>query len=174
MKQGVITGISTNISMEQSKENLKGGKIKQDRRLKTRNGERTDSLSIVMKFNVENLPSKVYVGYMSYEVRPYIPPPLRSFKCQKFGHIAAVCKGRQRFGRCDHEYGKCERGAKIKCCSCEGEHSSAFRGCEVSKRAPEIQKIKHAQEISYAKATKKVHKEADRTCTGKVSMQWMQ
>ena len=32
----------------------------------------------------------------------------------------------------DHEYGKCE-GAKLKCCSCGGEHVVTFGGCEIMK-----------------------------------------
>ena len=95
---------------------------------------------------------------MSYDVRLYVPPPLRCFKCQKYGHVAAVCKGKQRCGRCagEHEYGKCERGAKLKCCNCGGEHTSAYRGCEISKRAEEVQRVKTLQGVTYAEAVRKV------------------
>lgn len=44
----------------------------------------------------------------------------------------------------------------MKCCNCGGEHSSAYHGCEASKRAAEVQKIKVSQGISYAEAAKKV------------------
>lgn len=95
---------------------------------------------------------------MCYDVRPYVPPPLRCFKCQRFGHVAAVCKGKQRCGRCggEHEYGRCDEGAKLKCCNCGGEHSSAYRGCEVSKKAAEVQRIRVSQGMSYAEAAKVV------------------
>ncbi len=102
------------------------------KRLKTtRNGEKCNSLSVTIKFDEHRLPCKVLTGYMSYEVRPYIPPPLRCFKCQKYGHVAAICKGKQRCGRCagKHKYEKCQEGAKLKHYNCEGEHSSAYRGC---------------------------------------------
>ena len=91
-------------------------------------------------------------------MRPYVPPPLRCFKCQRFGHVVAVCKGKQRCGRCggDHEYGKCEEGAKLQCCNCGGDNSSAYRGCEVSKKAEEVQRVRVAQGIGYAEAVKKV------------------
>ena len=48
------------------------------------------------------------------------------------------------------------RGAKLKCCNCEREHSSAYRGCEVSKKAEEVQQVRVAQGIVYAEAVKKV------------------
>lgn len=97
-------------------------------------------------------------AYMRYDVRLYVPPPLRCFKCQKYGHVAAVCKSKQRCGRCagEHEYGKCERGAKLKCCNCGGEHTSAYRGCEASKRAEEVQRVKASRGITYAEAVRKV------------------
>ena len=100
----------------------------------------------------------MYIGYLSYAVKPYVLPPLRCFKCQKYGHVAALCKGKLGCGRCagEHGYGKCEKGAKLKCCNCGGEHSSAYRGCEAHKRAAEVQKIKVSQGISYAEAAKKI------------------
>ncbi len=71
-----------------------------------------DSLLVMINFDQEKLPEKVYIGFMCNDVRLYIPPPLRCFKCQRCGHIAAVCKGKQRCGKCggDHEYGKCQEG----------------------------------------------------------------
>lgn len=157
--RGVITGIHTDVSIDEIKDNIEGGKVVDAKRLKiTRNGERCDSFSVMLKFEEQILPKKVYIGFMSYDVRPYIPPPLRCFKCQRYGHVAAICKGKQKCGRCagDHEYGKCEVGAKLKCCNCGGEHSSAYRGCEASKRAVEVNKVKQFQGITYADAAKKV------------------
>lgn len=160
--RGVITGIPVNVTEEQIRDNVTGAKVLEVKRLKTtRNGEKCNSLSVMIKFDEAKLPSKLYIGYMSYEVRPYIPPPLRCFKCQRYGHVAAVCKGKQRCGRCsgEHEYGKCGEGVKLKCCNCGGEHSSAYRGCEASKRAMEVQRVRSLQGITYAEAVKKVSKE---------------
>ena len=46
---------------------------------------------------------------MSFKVRAYIPPALRLFKCQRYGHIENVCKGKQRCIMCsgEHAYGEC-------------------------------------------------------------------
>lgn len=162
VNRGVITGIPTDVSEEEMKDNMIGAKVLEVKRLSTtRNGEKCNSLSVMIKFDEAKLPGKVYIGYMSYEVRPYIPPPLRCFKCQKYGHVAAICKGKQRCGRCagEHEYGKCGEGVKLKCCNCGGEHSSAYRGCEASKRAVEVQRVKALQGITYAEAVKTVSRE---------------
>lgn len=61
-----------------------------------RDGVLTDSLSIVPTFDEVKLPERVFIGYMSYEVRVYVPPPLTCFRCQTFGHVPAVCRGKQR------------------------------------------------------------------------------
>lgn len=161
--RGVITGIPVNVTAENIKGNVTNAKVSEARRLKTnRNGIRSDSLSVLVTFDEKRLPEKILIGYMCYEVRPYVPPPLRCFKCQRFGHVASVCKGKQTCGRCggNHEYGKCAEGTKLKCCNCGGEHSSAYRGCEVSKRAEEVQRIKTTQGISYAEAARKVSGDA--------------
>ncbi|MGL4647017.1 MAG: hypothetical protein ACRCVL_08025, partial [Cetobacterium sp.] len=152
--RGVITGIPVNVNEDQIKDNVAGAKVLEVKLLKTtRNGEKCDSLSVMIKFDEARLPSKLFIGYMSYEVRTYIPPPLRCFeKCQKYGHVAAVCKGKQRCGRCsgEHEYVKCGEGVQLKCCNCGGEHSAAYRGCEASKRAMEVQRVRSLQRITYA------------------------
>ncbi|CAJ1066432.1 uncharacterized protein LOC113119923 [Xyrichtys novacula] len=161
--RGVIFGVPLSVSIDQIIENVKGAKVREAKRLKTTcEGEKCDSLSVLVTFDEERLPERVHIGYMSYGVRLYVPRPLRCFKCQKYGHVAAVCKGRQRCGKCagEHEYGKCEIGAKIKCCNCGGEHTSAYRGCEVSKRAAEVQQMKTLHGITYAEAARRVRVQA--------------
>ncbi|KAL1251099.1 hypothetical protein QQF64_018895 [Cirrhinus molitorella] len=72
--RGVITGIPVNVVEEQIRDNVTGAKVLEVKRLRTtRNGEKCDSLSVMIKFDETRLPNKVYIGYMSYEVRPYIP-----------------------------------------------------------------------------------------------------
>ena len=96
---------------------------------------------------------------MSYQGGAYVPPPLRCFKCQRFGHVAAICRGKPRCGKCggeDHEYCQCKEGTSIKCCNCGGEHSAAYKGCEVHKRAAQIQRVRVEDKVTYAEAIKKV------------------
>ncbi len=160
--KGVIYGIPVEEKLEDLKSNIRGGKVIEIKRLQTRKGgERVDSLSILLVFQERVLPDKVRVGYMSYNVRAYVPPPLRCYKCQKYGHIADGCKGKQKCGKCggEHEYGKCEDGAEIKCANCGGAHMVTYGGCEVRKRAVEIQQIIRNKDISYADAVKVVQKE---------------
>lgn len=158
-KCGVISAVPLNVTMEEVKGNLIGGKVALARRLTTwKDNEKCGSLSVLLHFVDNNLPVKVKLGFISYVVREYVPPPLRCYKCQRIGHTAAVCKGKMRCAKCggEHEYGKCQEGAEIKCCNCGGEHSAAYAGCPVQQQAREIQKVKSTQNVTYAEAARRV------------------
>lgn len=153
--RGVITGIPVSVSMEEIKESLSRYAIVDAKRL-TKGKERIDSMSILLSFSKE-LPQKVQMGYMFYPVREYIPPPLRCFKCQRFGHVASQCRGKMRCVKCggEHQYGECVIDV-LKCCNCGGPHSAAYGGCEKQKEAKEVQKLRVTRKTSYADAVKLV------------------
>jgi hypothetical protein len=170
MKQGVITGIPIEEDLEKLKQTISGGEVSRIKRLKrTMNGERMDSLSILLDFHDPVLPERVKIGYLSFAVRPFIPPPLRCYKCQKYGHIAAVCKGKQRCPKCggEHRIENCEENTQDKCCNCGGQHRVTYSGCNVRKRAEEIEQVKVVNNISYAEAVKKVQEQKRNNDTGK-------
>ena len=75
-------------------------------------GVKKDSETVLIECEGENIPRKVFLGFMSYPVRVCVPKPLRCFNCQRFGHTAKNCKEQRRCARCggDHEYGKCGTG----------------------------------------------------------------
>lgn len=64
MKQGVITGIPIEEDLERLKQSISGGEVSKIKRLqKTMNGERVDSLSIILEFQDSVLPERVKIGY---------------------------------------------------------------------------------------------------------------
>lgn len=67
-------------------------------------------------------------------------------------------KGKQRWAKCggEHKYEDCDRNVQPKCCNCGGQHNMTYGGCEVGKRAKEIQQVKTMNNISYAEVVKKV------------------
>ena len=73
--RGVVTGIPVRISTDEVKENVKNVKISEVKRLKAnRNGIKTDSLSVLIIFDKDRLPEKIFIGYMCYGVSLYVPP----------------------------------------------------------------------------------------------------
>ncbi len=59
--RGVITGIPTDVADEKIKSNITGAAVKFVRRLKcVRNNEKTDSLSVMINFDENRLPERVW------------------------------------------------------------------------------------------------------------------
>lgn len=154
---GVITGVPISVSMEELKKNIKGGKVLNVQRLKSaKEGVMRDSETVTVEFEGEHVPKKVFLGFMSYPVRLFVPKPMRCYNCQRFGHTAKNCNRQRRCARCggDHEYGKCGTGIAPKCCSCGGAHNVAYGGCEIMRRETNIQKIIVEKRLSYAEAVR--------------------
>ncbi|KAI2644031.1 Elongation factor Ts, mitochondrial [Labeo rohita] len=130
--KGVITGIPTDVAVEQIKKSLTGAAVIDVKRLKyIRNKEKVDSLSVMIHFDGDKLPDKVFLGFISYSVRPYVPPLLRCFKWQKYGHVAAVCRE---------------------------EHNAGYGGYKVRKHVAQVQTVRVEEGLSYSEALKKVGK----------------
>ncbi|XP_035984310.1 uncharacterized protein LOC118557929, partial [Fundulus heteroclitus] len=160
--RGVITGVPLDMTVEEIKQEIKGGKVMEVTRIKhKRDGVVKDTMAIILMFE-DVVPESVQIGYINYRVREYIPNPIRCFVCQRMGHVAKECKGKMRCARCggSHEYGKCDKDAKVKCCNCGGEHSAAYGGCIVQREARQAQRIKITEKVSYAEALRKVRKES--------------
>ncbi|CAL9681974.1 unnamed protein product [Knipowitschia caucasica] len=93
--KGVISGVPISVKMDDLKSKIKGGKvISVDRMKTTKGGTKTDSESILIHFEEESVPRKVFLGFMCYPVRAYVPKPMRCFHCQRFGHFAKNCNKR--------------------------------------------------------------------------------
>ena len=83
----------------------------------------------------ESLPGKVELGCA---LRDFVPNPLQCFRCQAYGHVAAVC--RREIPRCK----KCAGGNEMKecvvsvekviCVSCGGAHGARDWRCPVRER----------------------------------------
>ena len=71
-----------------------------------RNNELVPTITLILTFNSPTLPNSVKAGYLNIPAVPYIPNPLRCFKCQKFGHGQNTCRSRLTCARCgqvDHD-----------------------------------------------------------------------
>ncbi|KAJ0003125.1 hypothetical protein NQD34_018165 [Periophthalmus magnuspinnatus] len=156
---GVISGIPLDEDLDKIKNSLGEGVSSIKRLMRWSDGQRVQSLSVLLEFREVVLPERVKVGCLSFPVREFVPPPLRCYKCQLYGHIAAVCRGKQRCPKCggEHRIEECSKTAQVKCCNCGGQHTATFGGCEVRKKAVEVEKVKQAENITYAEAVKKVH-----------------
>ncbi|GBM83115.1 hypothetical protein AVEN_73111-1 [Araneus ventricosus] len=109
----------------------------------------------ILTFNLPSISKSVHIAYFNLSVRPYIPNPLRFFKCQRFGHTIQGCPGTQTFPRCslpDHDGKTCN--STPRCINCKGNHPAYFKTCPRWKEEREIQILKVKQNLSFAEARK--------------------
>ncbi|XP_023214617.1 uncharacterized protein LOC111618545 [Centruroides sculpturatus] len=108
-------------------------------------------------FNKPTLPSSVAAGYLCCPVHPYIPNPLRCFKCQRFGHSQTSCRGKSacaQYGKEDHDSTEC---TTTPCCiNCKDAHPAYSRKCPAWQREKEIQRVKTVNNLSYPEARRLV------------------
>ncbi|GBM35026.1 hypothetical protein AVEN_240382-1 [Araneus ventricosus] len=98
---------------------------------------------------------------MNLAMKPYIPNPLRCFKCQRFGHSKLACRGTLACARCgekNHDSLQCT--AQEKCANCKGNHTSYSRSCPSWQFEKEVISVKIKQQIEYPEARKIVKVQA--------------
>ncbi|GFT52172.1 putative RNA-directed DNA polymerase from transposon X-element [Trichonephila clavipes] len=99
------------------------------------------------------LPTTIKAGYLNCKIHPYIPNPLRCFKCQRFGHSQTSCRGQLTCSRCasiGHSSTDCT--LEPKCVNCTQSHPSDSKLCQKWKLEKQIQEIKTNHNISYFEA----------------------
>ena len=153
--KGVVYNVSLEVSEQELLSCLKGANVIAAKRMG--NGENgRGTTPILLTFKDGMVPKRVMLGYMSYPVREYERPPLRCFKCQRYGHVAAVCRGKQRCRRCSKDHDGKECNEPVKCCNCGGDHPASFRGCQNYVKAGNVERVKKENKISYAEAARRV------------------
>ncbi|GBM76578.1 hypothetical protein AVEN_254405-1 [Araneus ventricosus] len=111
----------------------------------------------ILTFNTPRLPEYIKAGYVRCSVRPYIPNPLRCFKCQRFGHSKTNYRGTLTCARCavaGHESTGCT--AVEKCVNCQGNHTSFSRSCPKWELEKEIVTTKFKNNMSFPEARRRV------------------
>ena len=123
--------------------------------------KKTGTESVITVYNSEIVfPSYLYLGYRRLNVKEFLPHPVRSSMCQRFGHISKNCRGKHfqcPFWGDNHSFDECQNRDNKKCSNCGGAHSAGFKGCPVFMKAQEIKEFSHQKKITYAEATKQIN-----------------
>ncbi|GFT06937.1 putative RNA-directed DNA polymerase from transposon BS [Trichonephila clavipes] len=109
---------------------------------------------LILTFNSPKLPCTIKAGYLNFKIRPYIPNPLRCFKCQRFGHSQTSCRGQLTCSRCasaGHSSTDCS--LEQKCINCLQSRASDSKLSPKWKLEKQIQEIRTNKNISYSEAT---------------------
>ena len=103
--------------------------------------------AIILTFGSPVMKDQVLVLNQALEVKAYLPPPMRCFKCQKFGHTKTKCAKKHIVcPKCAdaHPENECQTDT-LKCANCNGQHSTFDKQC------PKYIEIKRLLEISAKK-----------------------
>lgn len=115
----------------------------------------------ILTFETPNLPQVIKAGYLKLEVRPYIPAPLRCFRCYKFGHITGGCRSNSNHCKnCsspDHIETDCPNPAS--CCNCQSnnisyDHDPLNISCPTYQKEKKIKELQVTKKIPYSEARK--------------------
>ncbi|GFY08074.1 RNA-directed DNA polymerase from mobile element jockey [Trichonephila clavipes] len=110
---------------------------------------------LILTFNSPKQPNTLKAGYLNCKICPYIPNPLRCFKCQRFCHSQNSCRGQLTCSRCasvGHFSTDCT--LEPKCINCSQLLTADSKLCPKWKTEKQIQEIKTNKNISYFEARK--------------------
>ena len=139
--RGVIWGVKTGVQVEYTKR-IPG--VVGSRRLTRWVNGRNRSLSVLLFYEEEHLPTHVKLGYVRYTGRAFIPEPLQRKSCKGSGHGSSVCR------LTEYNEERCVEGRQ--CGNCGGDHDPEFPECPVRGKERKVSKVRAAKRISRAEA----------------------
>ncbi|EFN62308.1 hypothetical protein EAG_11963, partial [Camponotus floridanus] len=92
------------------------------------------SRTILITFKGQTLPDRVCLYMIKHSITPFVSKTSLCFKCFRFGHIGAQCKGHARCIDCGEarhgDGGAClGRGGAPLCINCGGPHRASDFSC---------------------------------------------
>lgn len=162
----VVRGIPTDWSEEEIFKNINVpfgcGPILKVRRLNKKqiNNANTNFIpieTVVLTFDGQVLPKRVYLCYNSLPVDLYIYPTIQCFQCCRYGHIKSQCRSSPRCFKCGngHSGDSCNiEEENVICCLCSGSHFATSRKCPEFFRQKSIKESMAKSCLSYAEALK--------------------
>lgn len=163
---GIVRGIPIDMSPEEIMTEMKVpndcGPIIKARRLNfkvTIEGSTNwkPSQTVVLTFDGQVFPSRVFLGYNSIPVELYSLPTIQCFQCCRYGHTKNQCRSKPTCYKCglNHLADSCEIGVdSAKCIWCNGNHFATNKSCPEYQRQKNIKCVMSEKAISYAEASK--------------------
>ncbi|GBO10486.1 hypothetical protein AVEN_44168-1 [Araneus ventricosus] len=118
-----------------------------------RGGRLIRTQHVVLTFQTQVLPKSIKAGCINCKLHPYIPNPLRCFKCQRYGHSQQSCWGTDPvYGKCaGHEINVCTSDT-FKCRNCSGPHAASSKSCPTWIFEKEVIAVKIKRNITFPEA----------------------
>ena len=103
----------------------------------------------------DTIPERIFLDYLVFRVRNYIPNPMRCFKCQNYGHTQVYCnKFMQICSICSdqHSSDNCPNKENPKCPNCGESHNAGYKKCIKYQEVRNVLKIATDKKLSYKEA----------------------
>lgn len=164
-RMGVVRGVPAEWSMDEFVESLElpeeCGIVLKARRLNRKkivDGAITwlPTLTVVITFEGQFLPDRVFSFHTSLKVEPYYYPTIQCVNCCRFGHIKSQCRSKPRCYKCAeaHTGESCE-SAVISCVNCSGHHFANNNTCPEFLRQKSIKMVMSQDKLSYPEAAQR-------------------
>lgn len=164
-RMGIVRGIPIDYSNDDIVESVRvcnAGKVLKARRLnfksknKDGNSEWLPSETVVLTFDGQKTPDRVYCYHNSLPVEPYKFPVIQCFKCCRYGHIKTQCRSEARCFKCAQPHlGESCTVDQISCLFCSGLHSAIDKRCPEQNRQHSIKRLMSDEAISFQEASKR-------------------
>ena len=145
IKKSVVTAVMQNVHPFISIEALLANqRINTAERILSYNSSTKDmepTRSVKVTLNMKTVPAELRINFIGkFYVRPYVTKPIRCYRCQRFGHVAAACLAKgERCSMCSgpHRTEQCltkmqnSETINLKCAICGEPHSANSNKCPV-------------------------------------------
>lgn len=115
--------------------------------------------TVVLTFDGQVLPKRVFCCYSALEVEMYTYPTIQCYNCCRFGHTRNLCRSKPRCYKCglDHPGDGCSLDtSQAICINCDGDHPANNKDCPEYGRQRAVKLLMAEQSISYSEADKKI------------------
>lgn len=165
-RMGVVRGVPLDWSDEEVKSNITVpigcGPVIKIRRLKKKviinNSKQFENTgTIVVTFDGQVLPTRVYMCYTALPVSLYIYPTVQCFNCCRYGHMKSQCRSTPRCFKCGqgHSGDTCNVEEEFyHCCLCNGSHQATSKKCLEFDRQKAVKETMSKSCVSYVEAVK--------------------
>ncbi|KAI5636042.1 hypothetical protein NE865_11243 [Phthorimaea operculella] len=163
---GLVRGIPIEWDEEEIKDNITTpigcGNIIKVRRLNYKvnidgNTSWKPSQSVVVTFDGQVLPKRLFMCYNALPVEVYVYPTIQCFRCCKYGHTKMQCRSKSpKCFKCskDHLGKHAKEEGSASCVMCGGRHFATDKACPENIRQKEIKHTMAHSCISYLEASK--------------------
>lgn len=164
-RMGLVRGVPTERSVEDIIENISVpigcGKVIKARRLNYKVHGTTPvwkpSQTVVLTFDGQVLPKRVFLCYNSLPVELYTFPTIQCFNCCRFGHTKTQCRSAPRCYKCGQSHSADTFHIEedtASCFLCGGLHFATSKSCQEFERQKLIKAYMAQNCVSYIEALK--------------------